>query len=584
MKLRFLFSILGCIVLTLSCTKSEEEGQSGITVSTPETDLILGADKNAQLSIDFYSEDNWLAKVDADWLTVSPMTGKGGKNSSILVIAKETNLTGDERYATLTLTGSGPSLSIIIKQQATDVLEVEQTLYEVPAEGGEVTIRFTTSFTDKEAHLWTYTSDVTDWIEAVKDADMNTKALTEDSFVINVLPNDTREQREAVFQIYIADSEDVSGDNAYLTSSLITIRQAGQPVGTSADLTTYDKEVVQLQAHSAGAGVPVVLMGDGFIDTEIAGGFYREVMEQAVENLFTEEPLEGLRDYFDIWMVTAVSLNNAFGDGYTTKFECSYNSLSSEITGNNTLVEEYAKAVPSLANDAALFDEALLIVILNTETYAGTTNLGLESTARPGSTCERAISYCPIVDGIEAERFRQVLVHEAMGHGLAKLMDEYSYELYGQISSYYVNIYREMQALGWFMNTDFTDDPEAILWSCFLADSRYQDVDAYGQTLGIYEGACTFWTGAWRSTDDSMMRHNQYGFNAPSREAIYKRVMSTAYGDNWTYDYDEFTSFDQAHLPKPTVAAKTLSTAADSYKPLPAPRVVSQSKKLFRKK
>lgn len=57
--------------------------------------------------------------------------------------------------------------------------------------------------------------------------------------------------------------------------------------------------------------------------------------------------------------------------------------------------------------------------------------------------------------------------------------------------------------------------------------------------------------GAWRPTDDSMMFHNQHGFNAPSREAIYKRIMATAYGSAWVYDFNEFAKFDQAHLPQP---------------------------------
>ncbi len=371
----------------MSCSDDNDGGTSGntgITVSTPESDLVLEADKNSQISVEFYSEGNWIAKVDADWLTVSPMTGKGGENSVVSVIAKEKNLTGDERLATLTLTGSGDPLALAIKQKATDVLEVEETLYKVPAAGGEVTIKFSTSFVDKEAHLWTYTSNVSDWIEPVKDADMNTKALIHDSFVINVLPNDTREERTAQFQIYIADQEESDVDAVDMASPYITIQQAGQEVGTSTDLTTHDKEVTLLQAHQTGAGVPIVLMGDGFIDTEVASGFYEEVMKQAMENLFTEEPLTGLREYFDVWMVKAVSLNNAFNDDYVTKFGCTYDSsVSTEITGDNGLVEEYAKAVPELANDAALFDEALLIVILNAESYAGTTNVGLTSAAGP---------------------------------------------------------------------------------------------------------------------------------------------------------------------------------------------------------
>lgn len=65
----------------------------------------------------------------------------------------------------------------------------------------------------------------------------------------------------------------------------------------------------------------------------------------------------------------------------------------------------------------------------------------------------------------------------------------------------------------------------------------------------MIEGAATYASGLWRPTDDSMMKSNVAPFNVPSREAIYKRVMSMAYGTPWEYDYEEFVMFDQAHLP-----------------------------------
>lgn len=50
------------------------------------------------------------------------------------------------------------------------------------------------------------------------------------------------------------------------------------------------------------------------------------------------------------------------------------------------------------------------------------------------------------------------------------------------------------------------------------------------------------------------MRSNIHGFNAPSREAIYKRIMRTAYGTPWQYNYEEFVKFDCTHLPQPARA------------------------------
>ena len=45
-----------------------------------------------------------------------------------------------------------------------------------------------------------------------------------------------------------------------------------------------------------------------------------------------------------------------------------------------------------------------------------------------------------------------------------------------------------------------------------------------------------------------MMRYNISWFNAPSREAIYKAVMTLSEGESWTYDYEEFVAFDSKNI------------------------------------
>ena len=44
-----------------------------------------------------------------------------------------------------------------------------------------------------------------------------------------------------------------------------------------------------------------------------------------------------------------------------------------------------------------------------------------------------------------------------------------------------------------------------------------------------------------------MMRYNDCGFNAPSREIIYKQVMSLSEGSAWSYDYEQFVAFDAGY-------------------------------------
>ena len=72
-----------------------------------------------------------------------------------------------------------------------------------------------------------------------------------------------------------------------------------------------------------------------------------------------------------------------------------------------------------------------------------------------------------------------------------------------------------------------------------------------------------------------MMRSNMHGFNTPSREAIYKRVMKVAYGSEWKYDYEEFVEFDLKHQPKPRSTASR-STETNKLLPLPAPKFVNR--------
>lgn len=95
-------------------------------------------------------------------------------------------------------------------------------------------------------------------------------------------------------------------------------------------------------------------------------------------------------------------------------------------------------------------------------------------------------------------------------------------------------------------NVDFTQDENTILWSSFLKDSRYSS-----EGIGIYEGGCTYMSGVYRPTEDSMMNTNTCGFNTPSRKAIYDMVMRR--GENRETTYEEFADFDSrnAHRHKP---------------------------------
>lgn len=285
-------------------------------------------------------------------------------------------------------------------------------------------------------------------------------------------------------------------------------------------------------------------------------------MKKTLENLFTEEPAKSLRDYFNVYAVTAVSKNNSFGDGYETAFDCKLRGGgTTEIyNGDELKIMEYAQSVEGIN-----LQETLVVIILNTPTYAGTTYFGYVDSST-NKAVEFAIAYCPVIENLESEKFKQVLVHEAIGHGFAKLEDEYDYEEQGVIPSSQMEQIRKLQTLGWAQNVDFTESRTEVLWANFLADERYAS-----ENLGIFQGACTYTTGAYRPSEESMMRSNIQGFNAPSRKSIYDRIIKVGMEREATYE--DFVAYDLQHKPQ---TRSVLSTATPT-KPFTRPRMTEKT-------
>lgn len=539
MKQNILLFIL--ILLISGCNQKEIEPSFSLQEETGSITLASAA--NSQTVISFTSTREWKASTSSEWLLISPTSGEAGTYQMALTASSKNN-NKNSRTATVNLVSAGLTQSFTVTQSPAEYVELEQTAYYTEAQGGSLQIEFTTNLSTDELAIYGTAS----WLTQPANS------RTDQAYVVNltVLPNE--EEKERTAYLYFCKT---NGEEEEILNS-VTIIQEGTDTNTSTDYSA-DKTVRILQRATQGNGLPIVLMGDGFLDTNIANGTYDEVMNKAMENLFTEEPLKSLQSYFNVYSVTAVSRSNKF-DGYNTAFQCQMEGgMSTLITGNDENVIDYIQCVEGID-----VSETLAVVVLNSPLYAGTTYFGYYS---ENQVTELAIAYCPIIYNLENDSFRQVLVHEAVGHGFAKLEDEYSYEENGKMPSDEINDVKVLQSYGWAQNVDFTQDENTILWSSFLNDSRYSS-----EEIDIYEGACTYMSGVYRPTEDSMMNTNTCGFNAPSRKAIYDMVMKR--GENRETTYEEFADFDSRNVSQIQTLTRTSNAIS---RPFTRPHFVHKS-------
>ena len=307
-------------------------------------------------------------------------------------------------------------------------------------------------------------------------------------------------------------------NNSLLT---VTVKQEIQTY-TSSDYS-QDGQVTRIHSATVGKGIDVVFVGDAFADKD--QNLFNKYVELGKEAFFTEEPFKSTKDRFNIYWIGSVSKNGIITqEGGDTKFSAQFGD-GTYISGDHDAVFRFVQDKMPSVN----LKKTIVFVIVNKAKYAGTCWMFSDN---------RAVCYVPLCRN--ENEYAQTLRHEGCGHGFGKLADEYFYDSMGRIPDDEVSELKKWKgfAYGFHENVDLTSDPNTILWSKFISDSRYSG------KVGVYEGGYTYPYGVYRPTNNSIMRHNTGGFNAPSREAIYKKIMKFSEGDAWTYDYETFVAFD----------------------------------------
>ena len=313
---------------------------------------------------------------------------------------------------------------------------------------------------------------------------------------------------------------------------------------------SQDGKVLTLQKAAAGDGINLVLLGNGYVDKDMAkDGLYEKLMKQSMEEFFAVEPFKTFRDRFNVYAVKAVSKSCITDGAHETALGATYDHNTSGISQGIDKCYEYAMKVPGISTK----DNLVISVLVNSWSSFGLTHIDLQTS----SAVATVGSF-----GNDGAAFGGTLRHEAGGHAFGFLADEYFTRLDTPSHEYIEGRKEQQTRYGAFLNVDYTGDSKQIRWRNFLEDPLYKD------EVGVYEGGDTFGKGVWRSSESSLMRESylEY-FNAVSRDIIFRRIMTLS-GEE--YSWDKFVEYDAVNRGKTKAASASTQKKSETrhYSPL----------------
>ena len=585
MKLIKTLIILPFLIIAFVGCGDEDEDKASTLSSKKVLELTLSYDIRVGETLTFNASDDWtVSDVNNAMISLSKTSGGSGENS-IVVKAKDYNCTNEDAHYSFTITSGNGHGANDIKVNITHepVFIVESLIYEAKAQGDIIDVHvkskalanpkneiyvFFDSTSDAEKMIQNFTDEELSKSQA-KRVDGNMQYLgnatltrasnspEEATFHVKIAPNNTSSIRKGVFAFSV-------GERTGMFSDGIMITQLPANAYHSQDMS-QDGKVTPILKHKKGNGVPIVIMGDGFLDRDITSGKYREATNKAIDGLFSMHPMKALKDYFDVYEVNAVSYNDYFTSTSSTAFSSRFTSFTStEIKGDDSKVKEYAKK----AIDEKRIDDALIIVLINDNRYAGTCSMCMDS-KESDIPNGNSIAYVPLSESNEEQMmFSTVLCHEAIGHGFAKLADEYDNIIYEKIPDDEKQDIINRQKAGGYRNVALDPDVTKSYWADFAADSRYNS-----ERLGCYEGGATYALGVYRPTENSIMNDNIGGFNVAGRVMIYKRCMKIALGKSWNFNLADFITFDLENGKATSNKRNAPAKRSRNFRPLAAPKV-----------
>jgi hypothetical protein len=558
--------------LTVFCSRKEPIP----TIEASCSSMIFTESSSLSTTIDISSNTSWNASVSDSWINVSPSSGPAGK--SVITVTAENGIEVP-RSAKLVLTAKTAETTINIFQDSHSI-DREALVALFKATGGAG---------------WTFNSN---WLSSQpisfwKGVVINEKGrVTELNLSGNNLSGTIPPElgnMTALTELYLEDNS-ISGEIPSSLEKLTSLRQvriqnnffegplprnffaAGvycisspqkdchqvfAEFDTEGQGTYADGECVLYHKAAVEKGFNIFITGDGFVEKNNSkGGTAERIYTTAADSILSDQVFSQLKDYYNIYIIYSISPERGI------------------TIGKNIRNNRFGSYMPYEGQRYALTDPNKVLYFIQQST-------GIDPTGQAVVLAIHSLLYGGIGYGFGEDEtslgvcltdryFTSVMKHEVLGHGVGKLADEYISD--GDASSFPLSDVTAYHKKGWYANVDITDSPLSIQWSKFLYDKRYDG------KVGIFEGAYYRKTGVWRPSESSMMNDYHNGWNVPSREALYKRIMkmSTA---GWKYDYEAFVRFDapmrnsSSALPSMTLSSE--ESAPISQRRLPPPIIIN---------
>ncbi len=499
-----------------------------LQVDTPEVffDKVSGS-----RTIGITSNTNWSIElpINAVWLAANRLSGTGNQD---LILTVQENSSGPARSAIINILYGADKLSVKVTQRRSSNNPPSTPLMLFPA-NGDVNISTIPEFRwsasqdpdgDNITYTLYYSKDNVSWTE------VNT---TKTELYIKA---HLSEFTSYTWKVKATDSEGGSSESQPF------IFNTGLKKGYADGEFKIHR---QATAGLGGAAAEILLIGDGYTAAHfIEGGAFEADILEGIGYILDVEPVKTYKNHLTIFKQAAYSEESGATEAdksitKNTALGTSFNG-GSAISVSEQKVLSYARMITG--DDEERLRRMLIIVVINHDRYAGTTYIWTDGFG---------IALIPVSRSAEANyRFGNVLVHEAIGHGLGGLADEYVTQEGKVLPASNRSEAEIWMEHGFFRNIDFTSDPIFIKWKRYLSEPGYDRV-------GVFEGAYYYSYGVWRSEVSSCMVDNQFYFNAPSREAIVRRILAKS---GHTFNMDDFITNDTQKSPPASSQASTKSS------------------------